>query len=91
VVPSYLDRASERGLAALAIGQTVAHPFSLCQASLYEAWLRIQRREPALMVAPTKAYLMVATEQGFASDSTMGSMFEIWHDARATGQCETIA
>ncbi len=28
----YPDRASERGLAALSMGQTVAHPFSLCWA-----------------------------------------------------------
>ena len=26
----YPERASERGLAALSMGQTVAHPFSLC-------------------------------------------------------------
>ena len=34
----------------------------------YEAWLRIQRREPELMAARTKAYLAVAREQGFAYD-----------------------
>ena len=45
----YPDRASERGLAALAMGQTVAHPFSLCLALWSEARLRIQRREPELV------------------------------------------
>jgi predicted ATPase len=81
------ERASERGLAALAMGQTVAHPFSLSWALRCEAWLRILRREPELMAARTKAYLAVAREQGFALESANGSMLEIWHDAWVTGQC----
>jgi predicted ATPase len=83
----YPDRASERGLAALSIGQTVAHPFSLCWALLYETWLRIQRREPELIASRNKAHLAVAREQGFALNCVAGSMFEIWHDAWLTGQC----
>ncbi len=83
----YPDRASERGLAALSMGQTVAHPFSLCIALLFEAWLRIVRREPELMAARTKAYLAVAREQGFALECATGPMLEIWHDAWVTGQC----
>ncbi len=83
----YPDRASERGLAALSLAQTVAHPFSLGWALFCEAWLRILRREPELMAARTKAYLMVAREQGFAWDRAVGSMLEIWHDAWLTGQC----
>ena len=51
----YPERASERGLAALSMGQTVAHPFSLCWALGCEAVLRIQRREPELIAARTKA------------------------------------
>ena len=39
------------------------------------------------MAARTKAYLMVAREQGFAYDCAAGSMLEIWHDAWVTGQC----
>ncbi len=83
----YPERASERGLAALAMAQTVAHPFSLCLALFCEASLRIQRREPELTAARTKAYLMVAREQGFAYYCATGSMLEIWHDAWVTGQC----
>jgi predicted ATPase len=83
----YPDRASERGFAALAMGQTVAHPFSLCVALRFEAWLRIQRREPELIAARTKALLAVAREQGFAYYCAWGSMLEIWHDAWVTGQC----
>ncbi len=83
----YPERASERGLAALSMGQTVAHPFSLCLALREEALLRIQRREPELIAARTKAYLAVAREQGFAFDCALGSMLEIWHDAWVTGQC----
>ena len=83
----YPDRASERGLAALSMAPTVAHPFSLCRPLFYEARLRVQRREPEPMAARTKAYLAVAREQGFASDCTIGSMLEIWHDAWVTGQC----
>ena len=83
----YPDRASERGLAALSMAQTVAHPFSLCCALWREAWLRILRREPELMAARTKAYLAVAREQGFAYDCATGSMLEIWHRAWVTGQC----
>ncbi len=83
----YPDRASERGLAALSMGQTVAHPFSLCITLLFEAWLRIVRREPELMAARTKAYLAVAREQGFALECATGPMLEIWHDAWVTGQC----
>ncbi len=83
----YPDRAHERGLAALAMAQTVAHPFSLCLALREEAWLRILRREPELLAARTKAYSAVAGEQGFAYDRAVGSMLEIWHDAWVTGQC----
>ncbi len=83
----YPECASERGLAALSMAQTAAHPFSLCSALRWEAVLRIQRREPELMAARTKALLMVAREQGFAWDCAMGSMLEIWHDASVTGQC----
>jgi predicted ATPase len=83
----YPERASERGLAALAMGQTVAHRFSLCWALRCEAWLRILRREPELMAARTKAYLAVAREQGFAYECAIASMLEIWHDAWVTGQC----
>ncbi len=43
----YPDRASERGLAALSMGQTVAHPFSLSWALRYEAWLRIRGGNPS--------------------------------------------
>ncbi len=83
----YPERASERGLAALSMDQTVAHPFSLCWALWCEAWLRIERRERELTAARTKAHLAVAREQGFAWHCTAGSMFEIWHDAWVTGQC----
>ena len=83
----YPERASERGLAALSMAQTVAHPFSLSYALRYEAVLRIHRREPELMAARTKAHLMVAREQGFAFECAAGSTFEIWHDAWMTGQC----
>jgi hypothetical protein len=83
----YPERASERGLAALSMAQTLAHPFSLCWALWCEALLRIQRREPELMAARTKAYLAIATEQGFALHCAGGSMLEIWHDAWVTGQC----
>ncbi len=83
----YPERASERGLAALSMGRTVAHAFSLCFALRWEAWLRIQLREPELMAARTKEYLAVAREQGFAYECAWGSMLEIWHDAWVTGQC----
>ena len=84
----YPDRASELGLAALAMGQTVAHPWSLCFALRWEAVLRIiQRREPEPMAARTKALLAIATEQGFPFYCAAGSMLEIWHDAWVTGQC----
>jgi predicted ATPase len=83
----YPDRASERGLAALSMGQTVAHQFSLCWALRVEAFLRIQRREAELMAARTKALLAVAREQGFAWDCAVGSILEIWHDAWVSGQC----
>jgi hypothetical protein len=68
----YLDRASQRGLAALSMGQ-------------FEALLRIQRREPEPMAARTKAYLAVAREQGYALYCATGSMLEIWHDAWVMG------
>jgi hypothetical protein len=83
----YPERASERGLAALSMGETVAHPFSLCFALVSEAYLRIQRREPELIAARTKALLAIATEHGFALLCASGSILEIWHDARVTGQC----
>ncbi len=83
----YPERASERGLAALSMDRTVSHPFSLCCALRYEAWLRILRREPEPMAARTKAHLAVAREQGFAFECAAGSMLEIWHGAWVTGQC----
>jgi predicted ATPase len=83
----YPDRAPKPGLAALAMGQTVAHPFSLCFALWWDSVLRMQRGEPELMEARIKALLAVAKEEGLAYYSTSGSMFEIWHDAWVTGQC----
>jgi predicted ATPase len=83
----YPDRASERGLAALSMDPMVAHPLSLCMALREEAMLRILRREPELIAARTKAYSAVASEQGFAYDCAVGSMLEIWHEARVTGRC----
>jgi predicted ATPase len=83
----YPERASERGLAALAMGQTAAHPLSLCLVLRWEALLRIRRREPELLAARTKAHLAVAREQGFALECAQGLMLEIWHDAWVTGQC----
>ena len=43
----YPERAPERGLAALSMDETVAHPFSLCWALWCEAWLRIERGSPS--------------------------------------------
>jgi class 3 adenylate cyclase/tetratricopeptide (TPR) repeat protein len=83
----YPERASERGLAALSMGETVAHPLSLCMALREEAMLRIMRREPELIAARTKPYLAIAREHGFAYDCALGSMLEIWQDAWTTGQC----
>jgi class 3 adenylate cyclase/predicted ATPase len=82
----YPERASERGLAALAMDQTVAHPFSLCLALREVAMLRILRREPELIAGLTKAYFAVAMEQGFAYDCALGSMLEIWHETWITGR-----
>ena len=50
----YPDRASERGLAALSMAETVAHPFSLCFALYFESVIRVQRREPELMMIGPK-------------------------------------
>ncbi len=83
----YPERASARGLVALSMAQTVAHPFSLSFALLGEAVLRTQRREPELMASRTTAFLANAREQGFAYDCAVGSIFEIWHDAWVTGRC----
>jgi predicted ATPase len=83
----YPERAAVRGLAALSMGQTVCHPFSMCYALRIEAMLRILRREPELMAARTTACLAVAREQGFALFCAVGSMLEIWHGAWVTGQC----
>ncbi len=83
----YPDRASERGLAALSMAQTAAHPLSLSDALRHEAFLRVLCREPELTAARTKANLMVAREQGFPFDRGVASMLEIWHDAWVTGQC----
>jgi predicted ATPase len=69
------------------MAQTLAHPFSLCWALRFEAMLRVQRREPELMAARTKAFLAIAREQGFAYFCAQSSMLEIWHDAWITGQC----
>ncbi len=83
----YPEQASERGLAALSMAQTAAHPFSLCLALVCEAMLRIQRREPELMAARTKALLAAARERGFAFNFVVASMLEIFLDAWVTGQC----
>jgi predicted ATPase len=83
----YPERACERGLTALSMGETVAHPLSLCVALREEAFLRIVRREPELIAARIKTYCAVAREQGFAYDCALGSMLEIWHETWITGRC----
>jgi predicted ATPase len=84
----YPERAHQRGLAALSMDRTVAHPFSLCWVLWQEVCLRILRGEPELTAARAKAHLALAREQGFPLDNAVASMFEIWREAQATGRCE---
>ena len=60
------ERASERGLAALAMDQTVARPFRRASAGLCFArhCSAMQRREPELMAARTKAFLAARPARG---------------------------
>src|SRR5215468_4077630 len=61
----YPEQAVRRSQEALALAQTLAHPYSLANAQHWAAWLAYHRREVRGVQAQADALLRLATTQGF--------------------------
>jgi class 3 adenylate cyclase/predicted ATPase len=83
----YPDQALVMSHEAMALAQTLAHPFSLAVALNYAAMLHQFRRERAAVSERTEAAVALCAEQGFAYYLAWGTTMQGW--ARATpGQHE---
>jgi len=63
----YPDQAHEMSLKAIALARTIGHPFTLCLALEWDAFLRHMRQEPDLVADRANECHSVAAQQGFAN------------------------
>jgi predicted ATPase len=82
----YPDRARDKGMTAITLARRVTHPFGLCSAVNWNAYLHYFRREPALVAESIGVLSEVAREQGFAFWTIFADIGEIWHRICATGE-----
>jgi class 3 adenylate cyclase/tetratricopeptide (TPR) repeat protein len=82
----YPDRARDKGMTAITLARRVTHPFGLCSAVNWNAYLHYFRREPALVAESIGVLSEVAREQGFAFWTIFADIWEIWHRICATGE-----
>jgi tetratricopeptide (TPR) repeat protein len=73
------DRARDKGATAIALARRFNHPFGLCSALNWNAYLHYFRREPALAAESVGVLSVVAREHGFAIWSLFAGMWQIWH------------
>jgi len=83
----YPAQAVRRSQEALALAQTLAHPYSLANAQHWAAWLAYHRREVRGVQAQADALLRLATTQGFPLFVECGTSWGGWVLARQ-GQSE---
>ena len=78
----YPEQAVRRSQEALALAQTLAHPYSLAIVQHYAAWLAYNRREVRGVQAQAEALLRLATRQGFPLFVGCGTSWRGWVLAR---------
>ena len=83
----YPVQAVQRSQEALALAQTLAHPYSLAFAESYAAYLHHRRREASAVQEQAEALLTLGTVQGFPLWVGMGTCLRGWVLA-AQGQSE---
>jgi predicted ATPase len=71
-------QAVRRAQEALALAQTLAHPYSLALAQSYTAWLHHHRRKAQAVQAQAEALLALATAQGFPLWVGTGTFWRGW-------------
>jgi class 3 adenylate cyclase len=76
----YPDRARDKGAAATALARRINHPFSLCSAMIWNAYLHYFRREPERALEPLAVVSTLSKEHGFAFWSASADIWEIWRD-----------
>jgi predicted ATPase len=78
----YPEQAVRRSQEALALAQTLAHPYSLALVRHYAAWLAYNRHEVRGVQAQADALLRLATTQGFPLFVGCGTIWRGWALAR---------
>jgi predicted ATPase len=74
----YPAQAQRRSQEALALAQTLAHPYSLGLAQHHAVFLHHQRREASAVQAQAEALLALATAHGFALWAAFGTYWRGW-------------
>jgi class 3 adenylate cyclase/predicted ATPase len=74
----YPDQALQRSHEAVALGQRLAHPYSLAFARLFAVHVEHFRREVAAMREHAEVLIALATDQGFAVLLASGSALRGW-------------
>jgi hypothetical protein len=91
----YPAQALRRSQEALALAQTLAHPYSLALAQHYAAFLYYQRREPSMVQAQAEALIAPGTVPGFPlwvgamqgrDEASLAHMHQSLAAVMATGQ-----
>jgi hypothetical protein len=81
----YPAQALQRSQEALALAQTLAHPFSLAVAQYWVTSLHHRRHEPAACQAQADTLLTLATAQGFPLLVGLGTFLRGWAGLRSQG------
>jgi predicted ATPase/class 3 adenylate cyclase len=74
----YPDQALERSRAALALAESLSHPYSIVFARCWGAWLHQYRREAELTWQQTEAALAIAQERGFTLLEPLLTILQGW-------------
>jgi adenylate cyclase len=74
----YPAQALQRSQEALALAQTLAHPYSLAAARHYAAFLHYRRREASVVQGQAEALLLLATAQGFPAMVGLATCWQGW-------------
>jgi class 3 adenylate cyclase/predicted ATPase len=84
----YPDRAQEKSKAALQLGPTIGHSFSLCTAMWWSAILSQMRRDLELASTLARSTRTLAHEQGFAAYAIVSPIITAWYDTCVSRVCD---
>ena len=77
----YPDQAHEMSLKAIALARTIGHPFTLCVALEWDAFLRHMRQEPDLVADRANEFYSISAQQGFANFAADAIIHSEWAGA----------